>query len=253
MTPSGPFQSDTAAPDPFREAGLAGLVRVAVPLAGDAEGLGKRPVEAEPAFLDRLGSAHPDDRLVVRDLTGEEWTGLERSSHPPAFRVQRRGPDGALEASVPFRYPPRERSAEAETEADPSRVGGSLSRADACALAFLIRETALSTATEDTPGFEVAVSTTGTGAVLALDPSAASAARGRYGDRLVVDGRPLLASPPLAEAALVGYDPARSLDHGDVYGVPAPEELFRVEAHPKGWALAHQPEVARRRTGQSEE
>jgi hypothetical protein len=238
-------------PEPFRDAGLAGLVRAVVPLPGPADrsavpASGGRtdpdpdvPAD-EPALCARLSRALADGRLDVGAPGDDGWTGLVRSSHPPAFRVERRL-DGAVRATA-FRYPPRERS------------GGCLSRADACALAFVATETLLSPSVDagdadrapgSGPGVALVVSAGD--ALLAVDRAGLADARERYGDRLVVDGRRLLAAEPLPAAALAGYDPSLSLDHAETYGRPAPDDLVRVEAHPKGWALAHQPEVSRAR------
>jgi hypothetical protein len=132
-----------------------------------------------------------------------------------------------------------------------------MSPSDVCALGFLFRETGLSAATTPSPAAETAtrrngpdlsVAVSADGPLLVADGRWLAAAREKHGRRLsaAADGRPLLIAEPLAAVALDGYDPTLSVDHGDAYGAPAPQDLFRVEAHPKGWALAHQPEVARR-------
>jgi hypothetical protein len=234
-------------PDRFRRAGFEDLVRATVPLAHPSDDRRSAARVDERSVLSGFATALGRDRLVVEPTVGADQSapGVAGSSHPPARRIERHGPDGAVRSAVKFRYPPRDRPADR------------LSPGDVCALGFVFRETGLSAAPTPSPAAETAarrddpdlsVAVSADGPLLVADGRRLAAAREEHGRRLAgaADGRPLLAADPLAAAALDGYDPTLSVDHGDVYGVPAPHDLFRVEAHPKGWALAHQPEVARR-------
>jgi hypothetical protein len=202
---------------PFRTAGLDVVRAVLAPGADGAD------APDPPTLLDRC-STLVDGGLRARrrgpDVADDGWTPLPSSTHPPAFHVERI--DGRRATRVTLRYPPRDRA-------------GGRRRADARALAFALSETDL---------LDARVVESASGALLAVDPDGLADVRARYGDRLVVGGRRLLAPEPLAAAALAGYDPDGAREDGTD---GAPTDVFRVEAHPKGWALAHQPEVSRAR------